>query len=223
MRQTRALFAVVVVLLSLCVLTPAQTAGKVEPLGPLTDAAVPESVRTVLDAKGYRVRLDDSSVAAEIWFRKDLPAQPKKETPDVIYDRLAESVLVGVLHFVQNSTDYRGQAVPAGFYTLRYELIPNDGNHLGVAPSRDFLLLVPATADPGSDKVLKFQELVALSRQASRSKHPAPLSLLPAEGTGTAPAVSKDDQDHYIFSSGIKLAGGEDLPIALVVKGTAPQ
>jgi hypothetical protein len=222
LRKTRALFAVVVVLLSLCVLTPAQ-AGKAEPLGPLTDAAVPETVRTVLDAKGYRVRLDDSSVAAEIWFRKDLPAQPKKETPDVIYDRLAESLLVGVLYFAQNSTDYRGQAVPAGFYTLRYELIPNDGNHLGVAPSRDFLLLVPAGADPGPDKILKFQEVVALSRQASRSKHPAPLSLLPAEGTGTAPAVSKDDQDHYIFSAGIKLVGGENMPIALVVKGTAPQ
>ena len=223
MRKSRALFAVVVVLLSLCVLTLAQTAGKVEPLGPLTEAAVPESIRAVLDAKGSLVRLDDNSVAAEIWFRKDLPAQPKKETPDVIYDRLAESVLVGVLHFAQNSTDYRGQAVPAGFYTLRYELIPNDGNHLGVAPSRDFLLLVPATADPGPDKVLKFQELVALSRQASRSKHPAPLSLLPAEGTGTTPAVSKDDQDHYIFSAGIKLAGGEAIPVALVVKGTAPQ
>ena len=222
MRQIRTLIAVVVSLLSICILTSAQ-AGKVEPLGPLTDAAIPESIRAVLDPKGSRVRLDDSSVAAEIWLRKDLPAQPKKETPDVIYDRLAESVLVGVLHFAQNSTDYRGQAVPAGFYTLRYELIPNDGNHLGVAPSRDFLLLVPATADPGPDKVLKFQELVALSRQASRSKHPAPLSLLPAEGTGTTPAVSKDDQDHYIFSAGIKLAGGEAIPVALVVKGTAPQ
>jgi hypothetical protein len=219
--KVRAVIACAVALLSICALTAAQTAGKVEQLGPFTDAAVPEPVRAVLDAKGYRVRLDDSSIAAEIWFRKDLPAQPKKETPDVIYDRLAESALVGVLHFAQNSTDYRGQAVPAGFYTLRYELIPNDGNHLGVAPSRDFLLLVPASADPGPDKVLKFQELVALSRQASRSKHPAPLSLLPAEGA--APAISKDDQDHYIFSAGIKLAGGEDMPIALVVKGTAPQ
>jgi hypothetical protein len=222
LRKIGGLIAGAVSLLSISVLTVAQT-GKVESLGPLTDAAIPEAVRAALETKGYRVRLDDSSVAAEIWFRKNLPAQPKKETPDVIYDRIAESLLVGVLHFPQASTDYRGQAVPAGFYTLRYGLIPNDGNHLGVAPSRDFLLLVPASADPGPDKALKFQELVAFSRQASRSKHPAPLSLLPAEGTGTAPAVSKDDQDHYIFSAGIKLVGGEDMPIALVVKGTAPQ
>jgi len=219
--KRRSVVSGVVSLLAISLLSAAQT-GKVEALGSLTDATVPESVRQVLDAKGYRIRLDDSTIAAEIWFRKDLPAQPKKETPDVIYDRIAESTLVGALHFPQATTDYRGQAVPAGFYTLRYELIPNDGNHLGVAPSRDFLLMVPASADPGPDKVLKFLELVALSRQASRSKHPAPLSMVPAEG-GTAPAVSKGDQDHYIFSAGIKLASGEEMPLALVVKGTAPQ
>ena len=215
------LVAAPALLLSTCLFVSAQTGGKVEALGSLTEAGVPEPVRTLLDPHGYRVRLDDNSIAAELWFRKDLPAQPKKETPDVIFDRLSESVLVGVLHFPQGSSDYRGQAVPAGYYTLRYELIPSDGNHLGVAPSRDFLLLVPASVDPGPDKALKFQELVALSRQASRSKHPTPLSLVPAEGA--APSVSKDDQDHIIFSTAIKLAGGDNLPIGLVVKGTAPQ
>lgn len=210
-----------ILLLTFCLVALAQTAGKVEPLASLDDTSVPESVRSTLDSKGYRVRLDDNSIAAEIWFRKDLPAQPKKDTTDVIYDRLSESLFVGVLRFPQSSTDYRGQAIPAGSYTLRYELIPSDGNHLGVAPSRDFLLLVPASADPGPDKVLKFQELVALSRQASKSKHPAPLSLVPAEGT--TPSISKDDQDHIIFSAAVKLAGGDNMPIALVVKGTAPQ
>jgi hypothetical protein len=46
--------------------------------------------------------------------------------------------------------------------------------------------------------------------------------MLQPEG-GTAPAISKDDEDHYIFSAGIKLASGEDMPFALVVKGTAQQ
>jgi hypothetical protein len=48
------------------------------------------------------------------------------------------------------------------------------------------------------------------------------LSLLAPEG-GSAPAISKDDQDHYIFSAGLKLSSGEDLPFALVIKGTAQQ
>jgi len=112
--------------------------------------------------------------------------------------------------------------VPAGFYTLRYELIPNDGNHLGVAPSRDFLLMIPVASDSDPSKTLKLQEVIALSRQASGTKHPAPLSMLQPEG-GTAAAITKDDEDHYIFSAGIKLASGEDMPFALVVKGTAQQ
>lgn len=197
----------------------AAQAGKVETLGPLTDGTVPAPLRGVLDTKGYRI-LIGGSAAAELWFRKDLAAGAPSQTTDVIYDRLAESNLVGVVHFPQASTDYRGQGVAAGFYALRYELIPSDGNHLGAAPSRDFLLMIPADADPGADKTLKFEELVALSRQASRTKHPAPLSLVQPEGE-SAPAVSKDDQDHYIFSAAIKLASGEQMPIAVVIKGTA--
>jgi len=200
----------------------AQQTGKVEVLTGLSDAAVPGSVRQVLESKGYRIFLDGTSIAAEIWLRKDLPAQPKKETADVIYDRIVESTLVGVLRWPQASTDYRGQPVPAGFYTLRYALIPNDGNHLGVAPSRDFLLMIPVSADPDPGKLFKAQEVIALSRQASRTKHPAPLSMLQPEG-GTAPAISRDDEDHYIFSAGIKLVSGEDMPFALVIKGTAQQ
>jgi hypothetical protein len=203
-------------------LSAAQQTGKVEALGALTDTAVPEGVRQVLEAKGYRVLLDGTSVAAELWLRKDMPAQPKKETADVLYDRIAESTMVGVVRWPQASTDYRGQPVAAGFYTLRYELIPNDGNHLGVAPSRDFLLMIPASTDPDPGKAFKVQEVIALSRQSTGTKHPAPLSMLQPEG-GTAPAVTKDDQDHYIFSAGIKLASGEDMPFALVLKGTAQQ
>ena len=98
----------------------------------------------------------------------------------------------------------------------------DDGNHLGVAPSRDFLLLVPAAADPGPDATPKFADLVALSRQASGTKHPTPLSLVPAE-TGTAPALTKDDEGHVIFTVSVHLSSGEDLPVALIVKGTVPQ
>jgi len=42
-------------------------------------------------------------------------------------------------------------------------------------------------------------------------------------GAGTAAAVSKDDQEHWTFSGGMKLDSGQDVPFALVVKGTAQQ
>ena len=197
-------------------------AGRVELIGPLTDSVVPEAVRQQLAPKGYRIALDEPAPSVEIWYRKEAPALPKSASANAVYDRLAASALVGVLHFIRPSTDYRGQSIPAGFYTLRPELMPDDGNHLGVAPSRDFLLLVPPTADPGPDTTPNFLDVVALSRKASGTKHPAPLSLVPAE-TGGTPAVTKDDEGHFIFSTTIHLSSGEDLPIALVVKGTAPQ
>ena len=39
----------------------------------------------------------------------------------------------------------------------------------------------------------------------------------------TAAAVSKDEQDHWIFPAPVKLASGDEIPIALVVKGRAQQ
>jgi hypothetical protein len=197
--------------------------GKIEPLPAVSDKAISEAVRQSMDPKGYRVLLDDSSNACEVWLRKSLPAQSKKEAQGVAYPQIAESTLVGVLHFPQTSTDYRGQAIPAGYYTLRYALLPNDGNHLGAAPNRDFLLLIPADSDPDPSSTFGPQELVGLSRKATGTKHPGPLSLIQPDTSGTAPAVSKDDQDHWTFSAGIKLASGEEIALALVVKGTAQQ
>lgn len=197
--------------------------GKVEAIGPLTDSSVSEAVRQVLTPKGQRVLLDDASVACEIWLRKDIPSQPKKDVEGALYTDLPESTLVGVLHFPQASTDYRRQAIPSGFYTLRYELLPNDGNHLGAAPNRDFLLLIPAASDPDPKASFPFQQLVNLSRKATGTKHPGPLNLIQPESKGTEPAVSKDDQDHWIYSAGLKLTSSKEIPFALVVKGTAQQ
>ena len=206
--------------LALSLICAAQS-GKIENLGSLTESSVPDAIRQTLEAKGYRVLLDDGSAVCELWLRKGVPAQPKKDSADVIYTQLAESTLIGVLHLPKAGSDFRGQAIPAGFYTLRYALIPDDGNHLGVAPNRDFLLLLPAASDADPNALFKFQDLVALSRTATGTKHPGPLSLVAPAGNGRG--ISKDNQDHWVFAASLKLASGEDLPLSLVVKGTAQQ
>lgn len=208
-------------ILTLSLVCSAQN-GKVDTIGPLTDTAVSEAVRQTLDAKGYRLTLDDSKPACEIWLRKSVPAQSKKEPDSVVYPQLAESTLVGVAHFPERAADFRGHPIPAGFYTLRYELMPDDGNHLGVAPNRDFLLLVPAQSDSDPSASFKYPDLIALSARTAGTKHPSPLSLAPADKAGSG-TVAKDDQDHWIFSAALKLDSGSDLPLALVVKGTAQQ
>ena len=222
MRKIRTPSFVVGFIFVLSMLCAAQS-GKVETVGPLTDNAVPERIRQVLDSKGYRLTLDGAVPACELWVRQNVPAQTRKDVEGVTYPQLAESVLVGVVHFPQAAADFRGQKIPAGFYTLRYALMPNDANHLGAALSRDFLILIPAASDADPNATFKFQELMALSESATGTKHPGPLSLVQADRGVTVPSVSKDDQDHWIFSASMKLASGEELPFALVVKGTTQQ
>jgi|SRR5579859_5148586 len=202
---------------SLC----AAQSGKVESIGPLTDSAVPEQVRQNLEAKGYRLTLDDPKACCELWLRTKTPAQANKST-ELVYPQFSESEFLGLIHFPQAVADFRGNPIPAGFYTLRYELLPNDGNHLGVAPNRDFVLLVPAQSDADPNATFKFHQLVDMSARTAGTKHATPLSLPPVDKPSSG-TVARDDQDHWIFSTTMKLASGEELPFALVVKGTAQQ
>lgn len=182
---------------------------------------MPEAVWSLLDPNGYRITLDDGTVACEIWLRKDIPSSGKKDVEGAVYPELAPSTMIAVVSFPKQASDFRGQAIKAGFYTLRYELLPNDGNHLGVSPNRDFGLLVPVAADPDPKTEIKYPELVNLSKKASGAQHPAPLSIVQAGEQ--PPAISKDDQDHWIFSGKLKLSGGEEIPFGLIVKGVAQQ
>ncbi len=210
----------IIVLPALCLACLAQ-AGKVETLGSPTDSGVPAAIIQVLDSQGTRLKLTDGSPVCDIRLRRSVPTRTTKESNGLLYPQLSESTLVGVISFPQATTDYRGQPIAPGAYTLRYELIPDDGNHLGVAPNRDFLLLVPAAADTDPAADLKFDEVVQMSRKATGTNHPGPLSL--TQASGSTPALTKDAEDHWIFSGTLKLDSGKDLPFALIVKGMAAQ
>jgi hypothetical protein len=191
-------------------------ASKLETIGPCSDASVPDAVRAALLPQGHRVTFDDGT-AAEIWFRSQVPAAAKG---DGIYS-LPESALVAVIRFDKPARDYRGQSVAAGAYTLRYELQPNDGDHLGTAPTRDFLLAVPASADTDPNAAYKFDALVALSRKTTKSQHPSPWNLVAPEAKSFPSAVD-DAEAHTVLTVKLKTDKGE-LPLALVVHGTAAQ
>ena len=222
MRRHTHFILVIAILLSFAALDAHAQSGKVEMLPALADSAVSDAVRAALEPKGYRIILDDGSAVCEIWLMKSISAQPKKDVPGAAYPELAESTLVGILHFAQPGSDYRGQPIAAGYYTLRYELLPNDGNHLGAAPNRDFLLLSPAASDPDPTAQPKPMDVIERSRKASGTRHPAPLSLVQPDSAGGS-SVTKGEEDHWIFATHGKLSSGEDFPLALVVKGQAQQ
>jgi len=195
--------------------------NKLESIGAFTDQSASQSLRDSLEPAGNRVILEDGNALCDIWLRKAIAVGAKSEVQGAIYTDLSESALIGVITFAKPATDFRGQGIKAGTYTIRYALHPVDGNHLGISPIRDFFVLIPVAVDQNPDGKYKFEELMKMSIQASGTNHPAVLSLVTAEGGG--PSVKADDHNHIIFSAKAKTSSGSELPLSFVVKGIAEQ
>jgi hypothetical protein len=164
--------------LAIVLLTSAALAAdKVERIGP-PPSDLSDGLKQAVEQKGYRATLDDGW-KAEFWFARNL-ATAKKEVPAALYPELSDGEFVGVVNFPQGMSDYRGQSLAAGVYTLRYQLLPQDGNHLGVAPNPDFLLASPASADSRPEQGYVYRKLIALSAKSTGSNHPAVIALEPA-------------------------------------------
>lgn len=194
-----------------------QEGYKAETIG-APPADVPAALQSTLDAQGVRVTDAKGATLCEVWLRKTLPASANPSTSsDVLYGSLPEGAFLGVLHFTAPTTDFRSQTIKAGFYTIRYGLIPQDGNHMGVNPTRDAFVLAPVSADSDPDKTLSFDDLVKASRLASGTPHPGFLVGAAASGT-TFPSIFKDDSGNIdLQMKGHGKSG--DLPLAFTVVG----
>jgi hypothetical protein len=196
--------------------------ARLEKIPALSDASVPAAMRAALDAAGSRLVRPDGSVLCEIWLRKSLPVGRVAAAKGAGYPEMSESALLGVISFPNGGKDFRGQPIKPGFYTMRYELLPEDGNHMGVAPTRDFVLLLAASGDTDPNAQYDFAQLVKLSAQAAGTTHPAVFVLLAPE-TGDTPRTYQNPDGFQVFAGAIKTDGGKNVPIALVVKGQAEQ
>jgi hypothetical protein len=195
--------------------------NKLEQIGACSDAGASEAVKKALDSNGWRVSLADGAYC-EIWLRAALPPG-KTEQSGAVYTTFGESALIGVISFSRATTDFRGQGVKAGTYTLRYALHPADGNHLGISPIRDFLALVPVAMDPNPDAQFKFEELMKMSTKSTGTNHPGVLSLVQPPAAPGAPRVESNESNHVVFYAALKGASGTAMPIAFVIKGRAEQ
>lgn len=206
------------VLLLLALAATVLAAPKVETTGPCTDAALPDAVKKALALQGYRVTLDGGATV-DLWPPAQIQTSAKTRQ-DATYP-FAPSLFFGVIHFAKNARDSRGNAISAGTYNIRYELQPNDGNHLGTSPTPDFLLLVPAAADTNPAQSYSFDQVIHLSEQVTSKRHPAVFNLAPADAR-EFPSVVTNAEDHTILFFRVKTQSGE-LPLALVVKGTTEE
>ncbi len=215
MNRCRRTLTSVLIVLVFTARTLAQSA-KVESTG-AAPGTVPSDIKAVMEDKGYRVTLDDGWTA-DLWLTKDLKFTPK-DAPGALYPELSNSEFVGIISLPKGISDFRGQAVPAGVYTLRYQLLPQDANHLGVSPNPDFLLAIPVASDTKPDAVYSFDKLAALSSKTTGA-HPAVIAMEKAGNPGTAVLI---DQMLVVTLSVSGSAGSKAENLGIVLKGQAAQ
>lgn len=199
---------------------------RAEPLREPPPSELAASVQSALSSTGVRVT-GPSGALCDLWLGKAVPGKANApQSLGVVFPQFAQGTLLGAIRFPNSVKDYRKQLIKAGVYTLRYALLPENGNHMGVAPQRDFVLASPAAADQ-NPSTLTIDQTLAQSRKATGSNHPSVWSLAPAEDhPKSLPSVFHlDDGDLWLVQFQLPLEGasGSPLSMALVVVGSAPE
>src|SRR5262245_41284166 len=142
-----------------------------------------DDAEQVVDGKG--------GIIATFWFRKEVPAKatPEQVKNGLTYREIPQTTVVGAVQFPQTWSDFRKQEIPAGVYTLRMALQPQDGDHMGTAPYNEFLVLCPADMDVKPD-TMNVKEMLKLSGNATGGTHPAVLLLFPNSKPEDAPKIA---------------------------------
>jgi hypothetical protein len=206
---------------------PAQT-YKVEKESIPAPQELAAPIRDTLTGEALRIS-GPQGLLCEIWLRKAVPAAAAADQGlGIAYGQLEDGTLFGAIRFAAASKDYRQQTVQPGVYTMRYALQPVDGNHLGVSPDRDFLLVAPAALDT-SPASITGKDFYNLSRKASGTSHPSVWSLVTTEGSpATLPGMGHvEDGDLWVlyFKANLQPEGGAATPLSmgLVLVGHAPE
>jgi hypothetical protein len=192
---------------------------------PPTEASA--GITAALDKPGFQISRDGAAYC-EIWLRAHLPEpnllEPSLPEPsardkegagrNITLPQLRPGTLLGVIRFDGQGADRRGQTIQPGVYTLRYAVMPMNGSHEGASPHRDFLVLSPASEDRNLDAAPSLDALAAMSRKASRTAHPAILSLWKADAD--SPGFSQQNDTDWVLESKIG-----DTAVAIIVAGAA--
>jgi hypothetical protein len=187
---------------------------KVEPAG-APPSELPAAISATLQKDGSKIVAGNGSPFCEVWFRTAAPVGPKSTEDGVSVPTIPQGALMGVLRFPARGADRRGQTIKPGVYTLRYALQPVNGDHQGVAPQRDFLLMIPVADDPGPTATPGFDDLIKLSTKASGTPHPAVLSMS-ASSSATFPELKKEGENDWALH--VKLG---ETPIEVILVGKA--
>jgi hypothetical protein len=155
--------------------------------------ALAKPVAEMLSPGGVRVVTGGDAKPLDFWWVKGLPIRAGAAEP--AWAGVEEGTLVGAVSLGSQFRDIRGRVIKPGVYTLRYGIQPDNGDHLGVSPYRQFLLLSPAASDP--DPAPRGHEgTIEISTLAVGGSHPAVLSIDPPVAKAEALQLHKTELDH---------------------------
>jgi hypothetical protein len=142
-------------------------------------AEIAEPIRAVLDEKVLSIATEDKATF-EFWFRKELPLAEKPAGGTLGLGTMPEGVILGAVRVGGEHYDFRNEEIPPGLYTVRLGIQPEDGNHLGVAPTRTFAMLISAKLDKKLEPI-DHEALMKVAATINAAKHPSNLNLQPVE------------------------------------------
>jgi len=169
---------------------------KVEPAG-APPADLDAAVAAALQKDGSKI-VGPNGPVCEVWFRNTAPSGPKSEMPNVALPTIPHGAFLGVIRFPARGEERRGQMLKPGLYTLRYSHYPTNGEHIGIAPQRDFAILVPAAIDKDVNATPNYEELMNLSRKASGTPHPATLEMSSSSADSVPSLEQVGEKDWYL-------------------------
>jgi len=175
--------------------------------------AVPDEiaapVKAALAPGGATATVGD--VTIDFWFVKTLDSKGKE------WSAVPEGALVGAMKTSALLKDIRGRTIKPGTYLLRFAMQPQNGDHLGVSPHREFLLATPAAEDT-APATLGHEATVELAAKTVSITHPAILSIDPPAATEAPLSVIQTDAGHTAVVFEVPASGGA-LRFGLILVG----
>ena len=176
----------------------AEATHKLVEVGKLPEG-VSKDVAAKINAKGMSLT-GPSGPVCDLWLAKELAIKDNFKPTLAVKYPFTPGQLIGVLKVSAKSgyTDFRGQEMKPGVFTLRYGQQPEDGNHIGTSELADFLLALPAKKDTDPKTIAGFDKLAQRSAGSVGSTHPAIFSLLPTKAANKKSTV-QHDEDHEFW------------------------
>lgn len=163
------------------------------------------------------VTVTTGTTKLEFWWVKSLSLRAGGAGAPSWAD-VPDGSLVGALRLGANWTDIRGYTIRPGVYTLRFALQPQNGDHMGISPHREFLLPAPAADDLATEAV-GYEGAVALAKKASRRAHPASISIDPPSSSSRPLSAGTTEMGSKLVVVSVPTSAGQPLTFGLIVDG----